>query len=157
MCLGCWMLQWTPCLAFFLILFHSDHPDTSAEPVTAGAIRLAPHWTTLFRLSLPMHGVIPSTFSAYKSRYLTFASSILFLLFLCMIGLATYYTWVRAKHFGCPSVIPSVCYPGILFWVCKTTTLHILQSQVFLHCWKKFISLALLYLRRWAWHRKLIS
>ena len=26
-----------------------------------------------------------------------------------------HYVWVRAKQFGCHSVIPSVCYPGIHF------------------------------------------
>ena len=30
-----------------------------------------------------------------------------------VIGLAACNAWARAKHFGCPSVIPSVCYPGI--------------------------------------------
>ena len=30
-----------------------------------------------------------------------------------LIGLATCNAWARTKHFGCPSVISSVCYPGI--------------------------------------------
>ena len=30
-----------------------------------------------------------------------------------IIGLATCNAWARAKHFGCPSVISSVCYPGM--------------------------------------------
>ena len=30
-----------------------------------------------------------------------------------LIGLAACNAWARTKHFGCPSVIPSVCYPGI--------------------------------------------
>ena len=151
------MLQWMPCLAFFLILFCRCLRRSSQYQCWACCCRSHQTSSSLDNTvqALLAQGVIPSTFSAYKS-HLTFASSILFLLFLCMIGLATYYTWVKAKHFGCPSVIPSVCYPGILFWVCETT-LHILQSQVCLHCWKKFVSLALLYLRRWAWHRKLIS
>ena len=32
---------------------------------------------------------------------------------LFVIGLAACNAWARTKHFGCPSVIPSVCYPGI--------------------------------------------
>ena len=30
-----------------------------------------------------------------------------------LIGLAACNAWARTKHFGCPSVIPSVCYPGM--------------------------------------------
>ena len=30
-----------------------------------------------------------------------------------VIGLAACNAWARTKHFGCPSVIPSVCYPGM--------------------------------------------
>ena len=30
-----------------------------------------------------------------------------------VIGLAACNAWARAKHFGCHSVIPSVCYPGM--------------------------------------------
>ena len=32
---------------------------------------------------------------------------------LAFIGLAACNAWARTKHFSCPSVIPSVCYPGI--------------------------------------------
>ena len=30
-----------------------------------------------------------------------------------IVGLATFYAWARAKHFGFLSVILSVCYPGM--------------------------------------------
>ena len=30
-----------------------------------------------------------------------------------LVGLAAYYAWARTKHFGCHSVILSVCYPGM--------------------------------------------
>ena len=28
---------------------------------------------------------------------------------ICFFGLGAFFVWVRTKHFGCPSVIPSVC------------------------------------------------
>ena len=67
------------------------------------------------------------------------------------IGFTAYYLWVRAKHFGCHSVICIVCYPGMPLWGSVKTRSCILQ---FLHCWK---SLFLLYscIRRQASHRKL--
>ena len=36
-----------------------------------------------------------------------------------IIGLAAYYAWVRAKHFGCHSVCQCVCHNGIHFEVIK--------------------------------------
>ena len=41
------------------------------------------------------------------------AKFVYLVLVLKIIGLAACNAWARAKHFGCHSVIHSVCYPGM--------------------------------------------
>ena len=58
------------------------------------------------------------------------------------VGLAAFYAWARTKHFGCHSVILSVCLSvimGIHFQAFKLKTLRALQPLVFLNWWKKLL------------------
>ena len=72
----------------------------------------------------------------------------------CFIGLAAYYAWAIAKHFGCHFVCQCVCHNGNLFWGHQTWTLHALQPLVFLYRWEKLLSILLLYLESHARYRK---
>ena len=64
------------------------------------------------------------------------------------------YAWARAKHFGCHSVCLSFCHHGNSLSGLQTWTSRALQPLVFLHWWKKSISIVILYLESHARYRK---
>ena len=53
------------------------------------------------------------------------------LILIAFIGLAAFYAWARAKHFGCHSVCHSVCHNGTWNIACSTAaTLSPLMGKV---------------------------
>ena len=68
-------------------------------------------------------------------------------------GLAAFYVWARAKHFGCHSVCQCVI-TGIHFEVVKLEHHVSAATIVFFRRWEKLLSILLLYLESHTRYRK---